>query len=475
MTGGLFFFVCLGLLFGGYFVYGAIVDKIFQPDEKRDTPGKTEYDGVDYVEMPTWKVSLIQFLNISALGPIFGPILGALYGPAALLWVVFGCIFAGAVHDYFSGMLSIRYKGKSVPEIVNANLGDIARQFMVFFTIVVLVLIGVVFVTAPAGLLSKISGVPSIIWVYVILGYYFLATIMPINVLIGRIYPVFGAIVLFMVISLPFMLFAKGYAILPNLNFATNTHISLPMWPMLFITIACGAISGFHCTQSPIMARCIANEKLGRKVFYGAMIAEGVLALVWVTIGLSFYESAEGLRRALGPTGNAALVVNEICNTLLASDLSKLAVLGVVVLAISSGDTAFRSARLTIADIFTMPQKTIKSRLVIAVPLLFAGIVLSQVNFGIIWRYFGWANQTLAMFMLWTAATYLARRSKSHWICSIPAAFMTAATVTYLCFDKIGLGLSYALANYIGIGTAIAGLAFFLVKDSISSPVHLEE
>ena len=476
MTGGLFFFVCLGLLIVGYLVYGTIVDKVFQPDENRLTPAKTAYDGVDFVEMPMWKVFLIQMLNISALGPVFGPILGALYGPVALLWIVFGCIFAGAVHDYFSGMLSIRYKGKSVPEIVNANLGDLARQFMIYFSIVVLVLIGVVFVTSPAGLLSKISGVPIMTWVYIILGYYFLATIMPIDVIIGRLYPIFSATLLFMVVSLPLMLFVKGYAVLPNLDFTTNTHISLPIWPMLFITIACGAISGFHATQSPIMARCITNEKLGRKVFYGAMIAEGVIALVWATIGLSFYESAEGLRRALGPTGNAALVVNEVCNTLLGSGLGgTLAIISVVVLAVSSGDTAFRSARLTIADMFVIPQRTIVSRLMIGVPLLVAGVVLSRVNFGIIWRYFGWANQTLAMLMLWTAAIYLARRGKFHWICTIPAMFMTAATVTYLCFDKIGLGLSYALANCIGIGAAVICLVFFLLKGNIPSPVTLEE
>ena len=467
MSGGLFFVVCLGLLIGGYFVYGSFVEKIFKPDENRVTPAKSMADGVDYIEMPLWKVFLIQLLNIAGLGPVFGPVLGALYGPAALLWVVFGCIFAGAVHDYFSGMLSLRYNGKSVPDIVGANLGNAARQFMIYFSIVVLVLVGVVFVTGPAGLLNKISGISIMTWVCIIFVYYFLATILPIDVLIGRIYPVFGAILLFMAISMPLMLFAKGYTVLPNLDFATNTHTSLPIWPIMFITIACGAISGFHATQSPMMARCMGNEKLGRKAFFGAMIAEGIIALIWVTVGLSFYEGAEGLRKALGPTGNASLVVSEACNTLLGSGLGgTLAILGVVVLPITSGDTAFRSARLTIADLFKMSQQKISSRLIIAVPLFAVGAILSQVNFGIIWRYFGWANQTLAMFMLWTAAVYLAKRAKFHWVCSLPAAFMTAVTVTYLCFDKIGFNLPYTASVGVGITVALAVLAFFLVKGS---------
>jgi carbon starvation protein CstA len=486
MSGGLFFFVCLGLLIAGYFIYGAIVEKVFQPDD-RPTPAKAMADGVDFVEMPLWKIYLIQLLNIAGLGPVFGPVLGALYGPAALLWVVFGCIFAGAVHDYFSGMMSLRYKGRSVPDMVGANLGKAARQFMIYFSVVVLVLVGVVFVNGPAGLLKTLLDLGALsigdrqipIWVVIIFAYYFLATMLPIDVLIGRIYPIFGAILLFMAVALPVMLFAKGYAVLPNLDFAVNTQFDptkLPMWPLMFITIACGAISGFHATQSPMMARCIANEKFGRKAFYGAMIAEGIIGLVWVTVGLSFYEGAEGLRKALGSGSNPALVVTEACNTLLGSGFGgTLAILGVVVLPITSGDTAFRSARLTIADVLKGSQQAIAPRLMIALPLFFIGAVLTQVNFGVIWRYFGWANQTLAMFVLWTAAVYLARRAKFHWICTIPAAFMTAVTVTYLCFDKIGFGLPYTTAAMIGGGAAIAALAFFLVKGSAPSPVPLED
>ena len=476
MSGGMFFILSIALLIGGYIVYGAIVDNVFKPDPNRVVPAISKADGVDFVEMPAWKIFLIQLLNIAGLGPVFGPILGALYGPSALLWVVFGCIFAGAVHDYFSGMMSLRYDGASVPDMVGKNLGKIARQFMIYFSIVVLVLVGVVFVNGPAGLLSKISGIEPMTWVVIIFAYYFLATIMPIDVIIGRIYPIFAAILLFMAVSLPIMLFAKGYTVLPNLDFATNTHTSLPLWPMVFITIACGAISGFHATQSPMMARCMSNEKQGRKIFYGAMIAEGVIAVVWCTLGLSFYEGAEGLRTALGPTGNAALVVSEVSNTLLGAGFGgTLAILGVVVLPITSGDTAFRSARLTIADIFKTSQASVTSRLMIAVPLFLIGAVLSQVNFNIIWRYFGWANQTLAMFMLWTAAVYLGRRGKFHWICSLPATFMTAVCTTYLCYDKIGFGLPYDTANMIGIGSAVVCFIFFMVKGSNMSKKPLDE
>ena len=475
MSGSLFFFLCIGLLIGGYVFYGAFVDKVFGPDENRPVPAHTMADGMDFVELPPWKIFLIQLLNIAGLGPVFGPILGALYGPAALLWIVFGCIFAGAVHDYFSGMISLRHNGASVPEIVGDNLGRFARHFMVFFSVIVLVLVGVVFVNGPAGLLNKISGISTMTWVAIIFIYYFLATIMPIDVIIGRIYPIFAAILLFMAVSLPIMLFLKGYHVLPNLDFATNTHTSLPIWPMVFITIACGAISGFHATQSPMMARCMGNERLGRKIFFGAMIAEGLIALVWCTLGLSFYEGAEGLRQALGSSGNAALVVSEVSNTLLGAGFGgTLAILGVVVLPITSGDTAFRSARLTIADIFKTPQKTIISRLIIAVPLFIIGAVLSQVNFSIIWRYFGWANQTLAMFLLWTAAVYLARRGKFHWICTIPAVFMTAVTMTYLFYDKIGFGLSYTMANIFGIGITVACFVLFIVKGCTRSNKRLD-
>ncbi len=268
MTGGFFFLLCIALLVGGYFFYGAFIERVFKPDPNRPTPATAMADGVDFVEMPTWKIYLIQLLNIAGLGPVFGPILGALYGPVALLWVVFGCIFAGAVHDYFSGMLSVRSGGASAPILVRENLGKAAAHFMTYFSVLVLLLVGVVFVNGPAGLLASFDiGITKTQWVVIIFAYYILATCLPIHTLIGRIYPIFGAILLFMAVSMPVAMWVKGYAFLPNLDFATNTHSSLPIWPMVFITIACGAISGFHATQSPMMARCIKNEKMGHKVF----------------------------------------------------------------------------------------------------------------------------------------------------------------------------------------------------------------
>jgi carbon starvation protein CstA len=347
---------------------------------------------------------------------------------------------------------------------------------MAYFSIVVLVLVSVVFVNIPAGLLSRLFGAPVNVWVAIIFIYYFVATVTPIDKFIGRIYPVLTVPMLFTVVALPVMLFTQGYTVLPNLDFTTNTHTSLPIWPMLTITIACGAISGFHATQSPLMACCIANEKQGRKVFYGSMILEGVIALIWCTIGLSFYENAEGLRRALGSANNAGLVVTEVCNTLLGSGLGGIiALLGVVLLPITSGDTALRSAMLTVAGEFDLPQHKLKSRLIISIPMLIIGGILSQVNFGTIWRYFGWANQTLATIMLWAAAVYLARQAKFHWVCTIPAAFMTAATVTYLCFERIGFGFSYVVSNSIGFGVTFACLVLFFVKRNASSAVSFEE
>jgi carbon starvation protein CstA len=460
------FFACVGLLIAGYYVYGALVERIFVIDENRPAPCFANADGVDFVPLPTWKVFLIQLLNIAGLGPIFGPILGALYGPSALLWIVFGCIFAGAVHDYFSGMMSLRFNGDSVPNIVGRELGPAIKQFMNVFSIVLLLLVGVVFVLGPAKLLASLSGWNLSMWIAVIFTYYFLATILPIDKIIGRLYPLFGALLFFMSISLTIMiLISPEHHVLPQGLSLANTHPkNLPVWPLMFITIACGAISGFHATQSPMMARCMKNEKNGRFVFYGAMIGEGIIGLIWATLGLSFYDNP-GLLGAAIAKGSPSGVVNEVCNALLGGGLgTTLAILGVVVLPITSGDTAFRAARLTIAEIIKMPQKEPVKRLMIAVPLFAIGFVVSLGDFNIIWRYFGWANQTLAMVMLWAAAAYLIKQGKMHWVCTVPAVFMTAVTFAYISAEKIGFGLPYDIANGIGIAAAVAALvAFFVV------------
>ena len=458
----LFFFGCLALLILGYFTYGVFVEKIFGIEPSRPTPCCTLEDGVDYISMPTWKVFFIQLLDIAGLGPIFGPILGALYGPAALLWIVIGCIFAGAVHDYFSGMLSVRSKGGSIPEVVGDFLGMPARQIMRVFSVILLVLVGVVFILGPAKLLGNLTGINVQVLVTCIFGYYFLATILPIDKIIGRLYPIFGALLLFMTFGVVGGLIFHGYDILPNLDFVTNTNPDgKPIWPLLFITLSCGAISGFHSTQSPLMARCIQNESRGRMVFYGAMIVEGIIALIWATVGLSFYDTPEALNAVIA-TGSPAAVVNEACNTLLGPIGGFLAIMGVIILPISSGDTAFRSTRLILAETFKVDQTKAVKRLMIAVPLFVIAFFITQVDFKIVWRYFGWSNQMLSMLVLWASAMYLVKNNKFHWICSIPATFMTAVDIAFILQAKIGFNLPATVSNIASVIGAAVVMAMFL-------------
>ncbi|SME98174.1 carbon starvation CstA family protein [Desulfovibrio gilichinskyi] len=460
----LFFFACVAALIVGYYTYGKFVDGIFQPDANRTTPAYAMRDDVDYMPMPKWKLMFIQVLDIAGIGPIFGPILGALYGPAALLWIVIGCIFGGAVHDYFSGMLSIRNNGASVPELVGEYLGMPARHVMRVFAFVLLMLVGVVFVLSPAKLLTDLTGINTGILVACIFAYYFLATILPIDKLIGKLYPVFGALLLVMTIAIAVALLLSGHPILPNLDFAVNTSpTGKPMWPLLFITLSCGAISGFHATQSPLMARCVKNEKEGRSVFYGAMIIEGVIGLIWCTIGLSFYNSPEAMQAVI-TAGSPSAVVSQVSNSLLGPVGGIFAIIAVVILPITSGDTAFRSTRLIVAETFKMDQGPALKRLLIAIPLFVLGYVISTQNFSSIWRYFGFSNQCLSMLMLWTAAVYLGQRAKLHWIASLPATFMTAVVVTFIMQAKIGFGLSIDTSILIGIAAAVAAIALFLVK-----------
>jgi len=456
------FFSCVGLLILGYFTYGIFVEKVFGIDPNRKTPAITMEDGVDYISMPTWKVFFIQLLDIAGLGPIFGPILAALYGPSALLWIVIGCIFAGAVHDYFSGMLSIRGNGKSIPEVVGDLMGMPARQVMRIFSVILLLLVGVVFILGPAKLLNNLTGVNLQILIGCIFFYYFIATVLPIDKIIGRLYPIFGALLIFMTVGVLGGMMYHGYELLPNLNFTVNTHPKdLPIWPLLFITLSCGAISGFHSTQSPLMARCIRNEDKGRVVFYGSMIMEGIIALIWATVGLSFFKDAGSLQAVIA-SGSPSAVVNEACNTLLGPVGGFLAIMGVIILPISSGDTAFRSTRLIIAETFKLDQTKVPKRLLIAIPLFAIAFLISQVDFAIIWRYFGWSNQMLSMLVLWASAIYLAKRAKFHWICSIPATFMTAVDVAFILQAKIGFGLAAAPSNIASVIVAVIVFGVFL-------------
>ncbi len=464
------FILSIAVLLAGYFIYSKVIERIAGIDPNRQTPAYSMKDGVDYIPMPWWRIFLIQFLNIAGLGPIFGAVAGAMWGPVAFLWIVLGSVFAGAVHDYFSGMLSLKHKGLSITEIVGIYLGTGTKQFMRGFTVILMVIVGAVFIMGPAKILSGLTPdfATMTFWVWVIFIYYLLATMLPIDKIIGRIYPVFGFALVFMAVGLMTALIVKGYNI-PELNFSNihNYHVNsdkFPVFPMLFITIACGAISGFHSTQSPLMARCLTNEKYGRRVFYGAMITEGVVALIWAAISMSFFGGIRELNEVMTVNnGNAAFVVNEISNSLLGKFGGFLALLGVVAAPITSGDTAFRSARLIVADFLSYKQDPIKNRLFVSIPLFVAGFLLTQINFAIIWRYFAWSNQTLAMVVLWTITVYLAQERKFYWITLIPAVFMTAVTTTYLLLAPEGFSLPKDISYLLGAFLSVMALSGFFI------------
>jgi len=457
------FFLSVVALLLGYFIYGKIVDRVFGADENIKTPAVRMNDGVDYVAMPGWKIFLIQFLNIAGLGPIFGAIAGALWGPVAFVWIVLGAIFAGGVHDYFSGMMSVRHDGASIPEVVGKYLGKGFMNFMRAFTIVVLVLVGVVFMTGPANILASITPEQFNVtfWVYVIFAYYLLATLLPIDKLIGRIYPIFGFCLLVMAIGVAGGILLGGYKI-PEITFSNLHPNNLPIWPLMFVSIACGAISGFHATQSPLMARCMTSEKQGRRIFYGSMIAEGIVALIWAAAAIAFFGSTNELGAQMNANGGQAWVVKTVSITLLGTVGGILAILGVVACPITSGDTAFRSARLIIADFMNLKQGPIKNRLLIVIPLFVVAFVLTKIDFNVVWRYFAWSNQTLAMIALWAAAMYLAIKGRFHWIATVPATFMTAVSITYILVAPEGFRLASSIAYPIGLVVAAGALIVFL-------------
>lgn len=464
----------------GYFIYGRITERVFVPDPKRQTPAINNSDGVDYVPMPAWKVYMVQFLNIAGTGPIFGAIMGAKFGPSSYLWIVFGCIFAGAVHDYFTGMLSVRNNGAVLPELAGKYMGAGARKVILAFTVVVLLLVGAVFVFSPALILGDIFGggtkAAIMIWVVVIFMYYILATLLPVDKIIGKFYPIFAGCLLFMAIALMVCLIIK-WPVLPevwhglgNLGEQNGLLKDQPILPCLFITIACGAVSGFHASQSPLMARCVTNEKAGRPIFYGAMITEGIVALIWAAVSSWFFfgGGAEELGSTLGTA--APEVVVAVSRNWLGIVGGILAIIGVVVAPITSGDTAFRSIRVIIADAIKLPQGKIANRLMVSIPVFCAGSLLLWFNIGnedgfnIIWRYFGWANQTLATIMLYIASIYLVKENKGLkcLLTTIPALFMTGVTVSYICIANIGLNLPTEWGGYIALATfVISALIFF--------------
>lgn len=465
----------IALLIIGYFTYGKYIEKVFGVKEERSTPAYSLQDGIDYVPMNTKRNSMIQLLNIAGVGPIFGPIMGALYGPVAFVWIVLGAIFAGAVHDYLTGMISIRNRGAHLPELAGKFLGKIMKHVVNAFAVLLLLLVGTVFVTAPAGLLNNLfTGDYFTLILLSIFVYYIIATLLPIDQIIGRIYPYFGALLVFSAVGIGFSLIITG-AEIPELTFANLHPDNIPIFPLLFLTISCGALSGFHATQSPIISRTTQNEKQGRKIFYGMMITEGVIAMIWAAAGMSLFYGTD-LSALIAASGPAA-AVSEISITLLGAVGGTIAVLGVIVLPITSGDTAFRSARMIIADYFSIGQRKMMNRLWVALPLFVIAFALTKMDFTILWRYFSWANQSTAMIALWVGAMYLILSGKNHWIASIPATFMTMVTFTYIINAPIGFGLPMNIA-YIGatIGTVIVIVLFILsAKSRLNTGFEVDE
>ncbi len=447
------FIVCFVLLVTAYFTYGRYLEKLADVDEKRKTPVQRLEDGVDYIRLPRWRVFLIQLLNIAGTGPIFGAILGACFGPVAFLWITLGGIFFGSMHDFLSGMMIIRHDGKSLPEIIGTYLGTNTRMVVRIFSIVLMVLVGAVFLLSPAQLLdTMVPSVSADMWVWIILAYYVIATMLPVDKVIGKIYPVFGIALVAMAAGLLFVILSGAYEV-PELTTLHNFQMdpeALPIIPTLFITIACGAISGFHATQSPLMARCIDNEKKCRSVFYGSMISESLIALIWAAIAMAFFHGPTGLGEQLAEHGNnAAWAVDVISHSTLGTVGAFLALLGVVVAPISTGDTAFRSARLMIADIFSVDQRPLLKRLAICVPLFIVGYSITLFDFGVIWRYFAWSNQTLAVFVLWSIYVWLAQRQKNFWVALIPAVAMTFIVTSFVFISPQFIGMENRVVSYI--------------------------
>ena len=463
------FSICFILLIVAYFLYGKYLERVIGIDPNHPTPAKTHYDGVDYLPLPQWKTFLIQLLNIAGLGPIFGALLGAMYGPVAFLWITVGGILIGGLHDYVSGMISMKKEGQSLPELVGHYLGNVMKQSMRGITLLLMVLVGAVFLVGPAGILEGMTSWSQSIWVWIILIYYILATLLPIDKIIGRIYPIFGAALFFMALGILYVLIFGDYAI-PELsadnwrNFKSDAA-EFPIFPTLFITIACGAISGFHATQSPLMARCLTNEKQGKPVFFGAMIAESLIALIWAAVGMAFWGGPTELNTTLAAHGdNAAWAVNEITRTTLGKVGAILALLGVVVAPITSGDSAFRSARLIAADFLHIEQRSVRKRLYISIPLFVVGFAITMMNFGVIWQYFAWINQMLAAVTLWTITSYLIVNRKNYWIALLPAIFMTLVVSLYILIAPEGLLMPYwsgfAIASVITIAVTMLFLRY---------------
>ena len=469
--------ICIVLLILGYVFYGKFTEKVYGPDPMRKTPAYSKFDGIDYLPMPTWKVYMIQFLNIAGTGPIFGAIIGAMFGPSCYLWIVLGCVFGGAVHDYLSGMVSVENGGIGLPDIVGKYLGKRTKNVMLAFSVLLLLMVGAVFVYSPAVILGNLikDGSVSVqmICVAVILIYYVIATMVPIDKIIGRIYPIFAFALIFMAVSMLVCLLVKWPGGVPEIwdGMQNRAPQNGTIFPCLFISIACGAISGFHATQSPLMARCLKNEKMGRPVYYGAMITEGAIAVIWATVSGYFFFGGGNVEMGAEGITAAPQVVTIVSKHWLGTVGSVLALLGVVAAPITSGDTALRSARLIVADAFKLDQQGIRNRLLVSIPIfIVTGLILwfniADANgFDVIWRYFGWSNQALSIFTFWALTVYLAknRNGKYYLMTLLPACFMTSVCTTFICTAKIGFNIPESLTAYIGLVSFFVPMVLFFL------------
>lgn len=474
------FFCCLAVLIASYFLYGKFLDKLTGIDENAQMPAERLYDGVDYMPLPRWRIFLIQLLNIAGTGPIFGAILGACYGPVAFLWITIGGVLFGAMHDYMSGVVSLRNDGKSLSEIIGKYLGGGMHKLTTVVIPLLMVLVGGVFIVTPSQILTDKTDLPYMAWVSIIIVYYFVATVLPIDKIIGKIYPIFGAALIAMAVML-FGVVVFGDYHIPELTSFANMHFNadnLPIIPTLFISIACGAISGFHATQSPLMARCMTNERQSRPIFFGAMISESIIALIWAAVAMAFFGGVEELNDYMQANGsNAGVAVSLICDTTLGKIGSILAIMGVVIAPITSGDTAFRSARLIVADMLRYDQKPIYKRLIISAPLFALGVAIAFMDFDVIWRYFAWSNQALSVITLWMITSWLMRRG-SRWsiIALVPAICMTyvCSSFFFVSGQFVGMGAVPVAYIYGGATTAvIAGLMIRLIKKNIRNEANI--
>ncbi|MEB1807049.1 MAG: carbon starvation protein A [Bacillaceae bacterium] len=469
------FLASIVLLILGYIFYSKMVEKVFGIDDNRKTPAYTKQDGLDFMPMSWAKGSLIQLLNIAGLGPIFGAIMGALYGPVAFIWIVVGAIFAGAVHDYFAGMMSVRHGGDQYPSIVGRYLGTTVKTIINIISIILMILVAAAFTAGPAQLLSSVTPLSFTVAIFIIFGYFLVAALLPINKIIGRIYPIFGAVLIFMALAIGIGLLFQDQPI-PNLTFENLHPQELPIWPLIMITISCGAISGFHSTQSPIIARTMRKESDGRKVFYGAMIVEAIIAMIWAAAAMTFFGNTGGLQAMLSEGGPAG-VVDHISKSMLGTLGGILAIIGVIILPVTTGDTALRSSRMMLVDLlrnFWKLEAKWKQSL-LAIPVIIPTFYLTQIDYSFLWRYVGWTNQVVATVMLWTAAIYLLQKGKFHWICSIPALFMTGVVGTYIFYAPEGFSLPYPVSVGIGLAVTTVVAIWFIFQMRKAKLAQLEQ